>query len=139
MQKIRNLSSSLNKDITAKRDWVRNHYTPETINEYETFEGKLILLDTILKSNWIDKSETLKLQCLGITLGDIIAQDLGLNWVEIEDEYGIDPALRFGETSLIVFPQTMISKRVEKGETVDIYELYELLEEGINTSKEKAH
>lgn len=138
MQKIRKLSIFLNKDIEAKRDWVRNHYTPEAIDSYNTIEGKLTLVDTILKSNWIEKTETLKLQSLGITLGDIIEQDLNFVWVEVEDDYGIDPALQLPDTSLLVFPQTMISKRIEKGEEFDIYSFYDDLKSDINKIKRKA-
>ncbi len=76
MQKISTLTDEMSKDIEAKRDWVRNHYAPESLGEYDTIEGKLILLDTILKSNWIDKEEKVKWQSLGITLGDVFVQDM---------------------------------------------------------------
>jgi len=121
--------------IAAKRTWVKNHYSPETLHEYETVEGKLKLLDTILKSDWIEKNETVKLQSLGITFGDVIVQDLNFLWIEVEDEYGIDPALILPNTTLILFPMTMISKRIERGERVDIYELYEALKDDLNELK----
>jgi hypothetical protein len=66
----------------------------------------------------------LKLQCLGITFGDAVAQELGLEWVSVEDEYGRDPALRLSGTSVILFPLTMISKRMERGEEVDILAMF---------------
>jgi hypothetical protein len=62
---------------------------------------------------------------LGITLGDALSQKLALEWVQVEDDYGIDPALRHKETSILLFPLTMISKRIEKDEQVDIKELFE--------------
>jgi len=123
-QIIRELSDEMIKRLEAQREWVRNHYVADSNEEYNTFEGKLKLIDIILKSNWINMDETNKLQCLGVSLGDAIAQDLGLKWIEVEDEYGIDPALKFGDTTLIVFPLTMISKRIENNENVDVYDLY---------------
>ena len=69
-------------------------------------------------------SETNKLQCLGITLGDALAQDLGMEWVMVEDENGRDPAIRFPGTTVIVFPLTMISKRIEDGEPVNVADLF---------------
>jgi len=42
----------------------------------------------------------------------------------IEDEYGRDPAIGYKKTTLLVFPQTMISKRVESGEVVDMRMMY---------------
>ncbi|TWT17122.1 DUF3806 domain-containing protein, partial [Luteimonas marina] len=64
------------------------------------------------------------LQCLGITFGDALAQHMGLDWVAVEDEYGRDPALRLDGTSVLVFPMTSISKRIEQGEVVDVYDLF---------------
>ena len=52
-----------------------------------------------------------------------------MDWCAVEDEYGRDPALRYRETDLLVFPLTMISKRVEDGESVDVRELLRLLVE----------
>lgn len=123
-QIIRELSDEMIIRLEKQRDWVRNHYSPESTFKYESINGKLELLDTIIKSNWIQKDETLKLQCLGVTLGDIIVQDLNFKWVEIEDEYGIDPALQLEGTSIIIFPLTMLSKRIEKSETINLNEFY---------------
>ncbi len=80
-----------------------------------------------MKSNWIQINESLKLQCLGVTLEEIIVQDLNFLWVEIEDEYGIDPALQLERTSIIIFPLTMLSKRIEKNETINFTEFYNSL------------
>lgn len=110
--------------IEAQRDWVRGHYSPESQHKYQTLEGKLALLRAILDAGWIEGSETVKLQCLGITLGDAVAQELHMEWVTVEDESGRDPALRMPGTTVIVFPLTMISKRIERGETVNVDELF---------------
>ena len=123
-QIIREISDKMKRRIEAQRDWVRNHYEPDSTYKYNSIEGKLRLLDIILKSNWIEKDETNKLQCLGITFGDILVQDLNFRWIEVDDENGLNPAIKLGETSLIMFPLTMISKRIERDETVDIYDLY---------------
>lgn len=139
MQKISSQSAEMIKDCEAKRNWVKEHYIDESVSKYETTEGKLHLLDTILKSGWIEKNETLKLQCLGITLGDIFVQDMGCDWIEIADEYGIDPALKVPDTSIILYPLTMVSKRIETGETVDIYELYYGIKENIQEIKNDMH
>ncbi len=110
--------------VKAQRKWVREHYTPESEYKYETLDGKLKLLDTIISSNWINVNETVKLQSLGITFGDALAQHLNMKWMAVEDELGRDPALIFEGTSIVVFPLTMISKRIEKSEQFDIYELF---------------
>lgn len=61
----------------------------------------------------------------------------------VEDEYGRDPAIRYKRSSLLAFPRTMLSKRVEDGESVNVVELYdgltrrltELIEDGWDGSK----
>ncbi|MFP7723610.1 DUF3806 domain-containing protein [Lysobacter sp. A3-1-A15] len=111
-------------EVEAKRDWVRGHYEPHARHKYESLEGKLALVDAILANGWVAAADTLKLQCLGITFGDALAQHLGLEWVAVEDEYGRDPALSLPGTAALAFPMTSISKRVERGETVDVYELF---------------
>jgi hypothetical protein len=123
-QNVEALSAADSADVQAKRDWVRSFFTPESQHLYEQMDQKLRLLDGILRNKWIPPTETLKLQCLGVALGDALAQKFGLEWVAVEDEYGRDPALRLPGTSFILFPLTMISKRIEKGEPVDVFELF---------------
>jgi len=125
--------------ISVKRDWVKGHFTPDSVHHYDTKEGKLKLLDTIINSNWVEPTETFKLQSLGITLGDILVQDKSFEWVEIEDEYGNDPALILPDTTLKLFPLTMISKRLEKGEELDIYSFYKNLVDKIDEIKSDAN
>jgi len=84
------------------------------------------LIDAILKSNSIGADETWKLQSLGVVFGDALAQELGLIWVAVDDEYGRDPALSVPGTSMLSFPLTSISKRIERGETVDVFHLFEV-------------
>ena len=136
-QIIREISDEMKLRIEAQRDWVRNHYNADSLVKYDSFDGKLELLDIIIKSNWIQKDEKYKLQCLGITIGDAIVQDLNFTWIEVEDEYGTDPALQLGDTSLILFPLTMISKRIEKDEKVDVFELFEKIKLKVNELKDK--
>ena len=132
------LSESEADDLAAKRRWVRDHFEPGARHKYDILDEKLRLLDTILKNHWVEPSETLKLQCLGVAFGDALAQKLGLQWVTVEDEYGRDPALVVEGTSIITFPLTAISKRVESGEVVDVHELFRAACETILRLKSEA-
>jgi hypothetical protein len=126
------MSTEMAKRIEAQRNWVKGHFTEDTLNKYETVDGKLYLLQTILDNKFYRKDETLKLQSLGITFGDALAEKLNLEWVEVEDDYGIDPALRYKETSILLFPLTMISKRIENDEKINIEELFNGIYNRIN-------
>jgi hypothetical protein len=128
-QVIREMSDNMVKRIEHQRNWVIGHLTEKSTLKYDTIEGKISLLQGILDCNFYQKNQTIELQSLGVTLGDLLAQDLDLEWVEVEDEYGISPALRYKNTTaiyenILLFPTTMISKRIEDGETVDVEYLF---------------
>ena len=64
-------------------------------------------------------------QVLGLVLGDVMAQNLNLKWIIIDDKIGHSRALRFKDTQPIFFPITMISKRMTAKEKVNIQALYD--------------
>jgi hypothetical protein len=121
---IRPLSQEESARLEAQRKWVREHYETNPDASYASVAGKLAVVNTILVSGWVESNETVKLQSLGVAFGDALVQELELTWVAIQDEYGIDPALICEGTSVKVFPLTSISKRIERGEVVDVYLLF---------------
>jgi hypothetical protein len=64
-----------------------------------------------------------------IAFGDVITSELPLRWVMVSDEYGTDPTLRFKDTALQINAVTMISKRVERDEPVNVSELLRITRE----------
>lgn len=89
-------------------------------------DGDLELLQRILDARVLAVTDTFPLQCLGIVFGMLVIDAVdGLDWAVVEDEYGRDHAIRYHATSLLIFPMTMISKRVEAGDAVDVAELFE--------------
>jgi uncharacterized protein DUF3806 len=75
------------------------------------------------------KSQTYELQCLGVAFGDVLTSELPLRWMMVTDEFGTDPTLRFKKTTLQINALTMISKRVERDEHVDVSELLRMTRE----------
>jgi len=124
-QKIELLTAEEARHAEKQRTWVREHFVPEAQHKYDDAHEKLRLIQTILDAGWIEPTETWKLQSLGITFGDALAQKLELTWVAVEDDTGRDPALILEGTTIVLFPLTMISKRIERGETVSVLELFE--------------
>ncbi len=85
----------------------------------------LALIQALLDAGVPAPTQTYELQCLGVVMGTLLVDALdGVDWVIVEDEYGRDPAMRYLQTSLLIFPLTMISKRVEAGERVVVEELF---------------
>ena len=55
----------------------------------------------------------------------------------VEDEHGRDLALRDRDTSIILFPMTMISKRIERGETVSVVQLLDKAHDTVSGLRER--
>ena len=124
-QKVSKLSDLESERLEKQRCFVRDHFATASRHHYSSLEGKIELLKTILAANWINPDETWKLQSLGVVFGDALAQKLGLHWITVEDEHGNDPALHDPGTTIILFPLTSISKRIERGELVNVRELFD--------------
>jgi len=83
----------------------------------------LPILQRLLDDKVFKESQTYELQSLGVAFGDVLVSELHLRWVMITDEYGTDPTLRYKGTSTNINALTMISKRVERDEPIDLYRL----------------
>lgn len=87
-------------------------------------ERDLDVLQRLLDQRVVAHDDVAGLQALGLALGDVMASNLSLQWVVIDDEFGRSRALRFGESDHLFFPVTMISKRVANREPVRVRELF---------------
>jgi hypothetical protein len=124
-QKVVTLTQPDQQRLRDQRAIVEKFVTNEGSRQrYQTAAGKVQTIQAILQQGAFKPSETYELQCLGVVLGDAFVQDLKMEWVMVEDDQGRDPAVRLPGTSLILFPLTMISKRVERGENVDVIDLF---------------
>lgn len=116
------------KDIEVlahQQEVIEKFLSPSDLEtKYRTAPGKLGTLRAVISANVFTANQMFELQSMGVVLGDAFVLDMGFHWVVVEDEYGRDFALKYKDTSIIIFPLTMISKRVERGETVDIFDLY---------------
>ena len=100
----------------------------------------LALIQIALDAKVIEPEATYSLQALGIAFGKVFIEHHEFyDWWMVEDEQGRDPAIRFKETTLLVFPQTMISKRVEDGQHVAVREMYESLREQLEEIRHESY
>jgi hypothetical protein len=77
------------------------------------------------------------LQSLGVVFGDVLTSELPLRWVMITDEFGTDPTLRFKNTSININALTMISKRVERDDPVDVFLLLQKNREALSYAQKR--
>lgn len=84
--------------------------------------ASLDVLQRVLDDDLVNEEGLL---ALGVVLGRIMAKNIAnLDWWVVEDEFGRDLCLRYMETTLQVNPITMIAKRAERGETVNVRQLF---------------
>lgn len=100
-------------------------------------KGDLPVLQRLIDDKVFKKSQTYELQSLGIVFGDVLASELSLRWVTISDEYGTDPTLRFKNTRININVLTMISKRLERDESVNLSRLLQQNREALSGAEKR--
>jgi Domain of unknown function (DUF3806) len=124
-QKITQLTEVDQKRLRDQRAVVERYLDNEDSKQkYKTAAGKLGTLRAILQGDVFKRDQIHELQCLGIVLGDALVQEMGMEWIMVEVQYGRDPAVRMPKSTIVLYPMTMISKRIERGEKVDVFELF---------------
>lgn len=135
-QEITTLTSADEGRLRTQRGVVERYLADDGARaKYATAAGKLGTLRAVLDQQVFKPTQTYELQCLGIVLGDALVQELKLEWVMVRDAHGRDPAVRVPGTTILVFPLTMISKRVERGDKVDVFELFNTTADQIDSAR----
>jgi len=127
--KTRPTFRALNSPDTAILDRDRQLVTTilETLHPGVRLTGTqsdILVLQQIFIDRPSPKSTEGELIAVGTCLGDLLRPALGMEWVRYTDEHGTDLALRYGQTSIVIFPQDMIIKRVEQNEKPDLEHLF---------------
>ena len=121
------------RHIFAGRDLVERSYGSQ--GSFGSLRD-LDLIQGLLDRGIVGSEDTFELQAFGLMLGQVVVKHVkDMDWCMVEDELGRTPALRYKETSLIVFPMTMVSKRVEDEEEIDLREIFDLLVKKIEEIK----
>ncbi len=110
----------------AKMWLLGNQISKDVIGEeMDGSMADLARIQRILDGQRISATNTQELQSLGILFGKVFVNETSdYDWWVVEDEYGKDACIRFKQTTLLAFPQTMISKRIEDGENINVLELF---------------
>jgi hypothetical protein len=95
----------------------------------------LAMLQNLVGDPVFSPEQKYEWQCVGVVFGDVVAAELGLEWIMQFDEYGAEPALNLAGTSITLFPRTMILKRIENGEEMDLAFVLEKLAESVKQLK----
>ena len=84
----------------------------------------LRLLQRMIDQKEIKPYQKRELQALGSVLGKLLAEEYRLKWVVYEDQLGRSRGLRIDNTRQVIFPLTMISRRVEADAEAGVSRIY---------------
>ncbi|MEM1111002.1 MAG: DUF3806 domain-containing protein [Pseudomonadota bacterium] len=85
----------------------------------------LALLQRLLDDGLVTADQTQELQAMGVIMGDLLAEELDMDWVIYTDQLGRSRALRYRETDIYLFPITMISRRREADNRESVARIYD--------------
>lgn len=94
-------------------------------------DNDLELLQRILDDRLVQPEQTRELQAMGVIMGDLLAEELGLDWVIYEDSVGRSRALRYRDTNNYLFPMTMISRRRAVDNRTPVADIYRKAQEAM--------
>lgn len=129
--------------MERQREFVRGILSKKFPNEHLFGDARdFRLIQKILDAELIPAEKTWELQSLGVVFGDALVKYVsGLSWGEVTDEFGTDPTLRYSTsakaTSLQINALTLISKRIEKGEKVNVQEIADWVANFVKTKAQQ--
>lgn len=98
----------------------------------------LDVLQQLVDERVFSADQTFELQSLGAVFGDVLVRQTGMHWAIVEDEYGVEAVVRYRDAHLIVGALTVILKRVEDEEPVEVHFLFEEVKKSVARLVEEA-
>lgn len=102
-------------------------YADDEVSAVELLEprGKVALVDALLASGLFGAYHTRLLRAFGVLLGDAFVQELALEWVVVTDGTGRTLAVHQRDSTIVLYPLSLLTKRIVAGETVEVQELFD--------------
>ncbi|MNT34530.1 hypothetical protein D3C72_1705170 [compost metagenome] len=95
------------------------------------------MLQRIVDADLLKAEDEAGWEAMGIAFGDGLTTLIpGLAWAQVTDQFGTDAVLRYRETSLQIGVVTMLLKRAEADEAIDVAHMARWLQAFV---EEKAH
>ncbi len=85
----------------------------------------LRLLQQLIDRKTLRADQRRELQALGSVLGQLLKKEFRLEWVVYIDQIGRSRGLQIDNTRQVIFPLTMISRRLEADARVDVQRIYD--------------
>ena len=123
-QQLRYLSTADMLQLETRREWVRQHCLPEAQDQYDSIEGKLLIIDTIINQKYGKAFTRDEILSLEIAFGDALIQETGAGWATLEDRNNRTPVLFMPENPHLIFQVKSIGGWIMRKEQGDIHQLF---------------
>jgi hypothetical protein len=87
-------------------------------------EDDLRLLQRLHDDGALQAGQPEELEAVGVVFGEVLAARTPLRWITVEWQGERSLGLQYPDTTVIVFPGSMIAKRVNRGERVGFESLF---------------
>ena len=109
----------------ALRSWVKDQYLPEARQQFDTRDGKLKIITSILQQKGIETRPSHETQAMEIVFADALIQETGVNWAVIDDDHQRTFILLKPGTPPLSFslvPATRIAEAVKDGKLNELFQ-----------------
>jgi membrane associated rhomboid family serine protease len=118
------LSTSDMLQLEEHRRWARAHLKSDAQYRYDSVEGKLRIIESILQQQMEPAIEARLKAGLDTVFGDALIQETGAQWAVFNDDDKRTPVLMTEARGITVFPALMFSKMREAEADRDVRELF---------------
>lgn len=112
--------------INESYDWAVTTLKKQLTKDFTASGKDIDNLQKVVDSGKFNKNQRSAWESFGIAFGTILVNEMdGMEWVTVIDGAKEFPALRFADSSLMVYPMSLIWNEVRNGEKVNLKEEFE--------------
>ena len=112
--------------INESYDWAVTTLKKQLTKDFTALGKDIDNLQKVVDSGKFNKNQRSAWESFGIAFGTILVNEMdGMEWVTVIDGAKEFPALRFADSSLMVYPMSLIWNKVRNGEKVNLKEEFE--------------
>lgn len=96
------------------------------LTQWSMDRSGLVQLQALMDRGLVLADDVLLAQGLGVVLGDALTCEMDdMDWYMVTDDWGTDPVVRYGNTTVQVGARDMVIKRLEDDRAVDLVQLFD--------------
>ncbi len=108
--------------LSLHRNWLL-HQSEKTL---DNAQARLTLIQDILDEGRVRRTDRQEIEALGVAYGDILVEEVPeLEWVAVEDQESRILALRWKQSSILVYPIDEMSRQIRDYIVVDVKNMVE--------------